>query len=68
MYLMGSVNNPNFKKNSTQDQDNFVHKPSPTLTFLPLEKMAAIMQMMFSDAISWMKCFVFWLKFHEVCS
>ena len=31
---------------------------------LPLDKMAAISQMMFSDAFSWMKSFVFWFKFH----
>ena len=34
------------------------------LTHLPLDKMAAILQTMFSDAFSWMKSFVFWLKFH----
>ena len=26
--------------------------------------MAAISQMIYSDAFSWMKSFVFWLKFH----
>ena len=36
-----------------------------TLTHLPLDKMAAISQMIFSDAFSWMKSFVFWLKFHR---
>ena len=30
----------------------------------PLDKMAAISQTMFSGAFSWMKSFVFWLKFH----
>ena len=34
------------------------------LTHLPLDKMAAISQTIFSDAFSWMKSFVFWLKFH----
>ena len=33
------------------------------LTYLPLYKMAAISQMIFSSAFSWMKTFVFWLKF-----
>ena len=32
------------------------------LTHLPLDKMAAISQTIFSDAFSWMKSFVFWLK------
>ena len=30
----------------------------------PLDKMAAILQTIFSVAFSWMKSFVFWLKFH----
>ena len=30
----------------------------------PLGKMAAVLQTLFSDAFSWMKIFVFWLKFH----
>ena len=34
------------------------------LTHLPLNKMATISQTIFSDAFSWMKIFVFWLKFH----
>ena len=34
------------------------------LTHLPLDKMAAISQALFSRAFSWMKSFVFWLKFH----
>ena len=34
------------------------------LTHLLLEKMAAILQTIFWDAFSWMKSFVFWLKFH----
>ena len=34
------------------------------LTNLPMDKMAAISQTIFSDAFSWMKSFVFWLKFH----
>ena len=31
---------------------------------LPLDKMSAISQTMFSDAFSWMKNFTFWSKFH----
>ena len=34
------------------------------LTHLPQDKMAAISQTIFSYAFSWMKRFVFWLKFH----
>ena len=34
------------------------------LTHLPLDKMAAILQKTFSDAFSWRKSFLFWLKFH----
>ena len=34
------------------------------LTHLPLNKMAAILQMIFSDAFSWMKSFAFWWRFH----
>ena len=34
------------------------------LTHLPLTKMAAISQMIFSDAFSWKESCVFWLKFH----
>ena len=37
---------------------------SLVLTHPPLDKMAAILQTVFSDAFSWMKSFVFWLKFH----
>ena len=33
------------------------------LTLLPLDKMAAISQMIFSDVFSWMKSLVFWLTF-----
>ena len=33
------------------------------LTHFPLDKMAAILQTVFADAFSWMKNFVFWLKF-----
>ena len=36
----------------------------PTLTHLPLDNMAIISQTIFSDEFSWMKSFVFWLKFH----
>ena len=31
---------------------------------LPLDKMTAISQTIFSDAYSWMKSFVFWFEFH----
>ena len=34
------------------------------LTQHPLDKMAAISQTTFSDAVSWMKSFVFWFEFH----
>ena len=34
------------------------------LTHLPLDKMAGTSQTIFSDAFSWLKCFVFWLKFY----
>ena len=34
------------------------------LTHLPLDKMSAVSQTIFSDAFSWMKSLVFWLKFH----
>ena len=34
------------------------------LTHLALDKMATILQTTFSDAFSWMKSFVLWLKFH----
>ena len=34
------------------------------LTHLPLEKMAAVSQTIFSDAFSCMKSFAFWFKFH----
>ena len=37
---------------------------TPThLTHLPLDKMAAVSQTIFSYAFSWMKSFIFWLKF-----
>ena len=35
-----------------------------SLVNLPLDKMAAISQTIFSGAFSWMKSFVFWLKFY----
>ena len=38
---------------------------SRQLTHLPLDKMAAISQTIFSDAFWWMESFVFWLKFHR---
>ena len=31
---------------------------------LPLDKMAAVLQTIFSDAFLWMRNFLFWLKFH----
>ena len=40
------------------------HWSSYFLTHLPLDKMVAISQTIFSNAFSWMKMFVFWLKFH----
>ena len=38
--------------------------PLLQLTHLPLDKMAAILQTTFSNAVSWMKNFNFRLKFH----
>ena len=38
------------------------------LVHLPLDKMAAISQTTYSNAFSWMKNFVFWCNFTEVCS
>ena len=37
---------------------------SHTHTPPSLDKMATILQMIFSDAFSWKESFVFWLKFH----
>ena len=34
------------------------------LTHFPLDKMASILQTIFSNAFLWMKSFAFWLKFH----
>ena len=34
------------------------------LTDLPLDKMAAILQMTFSNELSWMKSILFWFDFH----
>ena len=42
-------------------QDNLVNSS-------PLDKMPTISRMLFSDAFSWMKSFVFWLNFTQVCS
>ena len=42
----------------------FPHSQLRPLTHLPLDKMSAISQTIFSDAFSWIKSFVFWLKFH----
>ena len=36
------------------------HTSMKTLTHLPLDKMASILQTIFSNAFSWMKNFVFW--------
>ena len=38
---------------------------SNELTHLPLDKMATISQMTFSNAFSWMKSFIFWFEFHR---
>ena len=40
-------------------------KPTTPLTHLPLDKMAAISQTIFSDAFSLIKSFEFWLIFHR---
>ena len=42
----------------------FVESGEVYLTHLPLDKMNAISQMIFSDAFSWMKMYKFWLRFH----
>ena len=42
----------------------WVSLPTCAATHLPLDKMAAISLMIFSDAFPWMKGFVFWLEFH----
>ena len=47
---------------SVQSAATIIYK-SP-LTHLPLDKMAAISQTIFSNAFSWIKNLVFWLKFH----
>ena len=46
------------------DQTNPMCEP---LTHLPLDKMAAISQMTFSNAFSWMKMYWYQLKFHWSC-
>ena len=38
---------------------------TPVLTHLASDRMAAVLQMIFSDAFSWMKNFVFLSKFHR---
>ena len=38
---------------------------SHLLTYLHLDKMTAISQKIFSDAFSWMKSFIFWLKIYR---
>ena len=40
----------------------------PILTHFPLDKVAAIQQTMYSDALSWMKYFVFSFVFVSVCT
>ena len=42
----------------------YIGKMASLYWFSPLDKMAVISQTIFSDAFSWMKIFVFWLKFH----
>ena len=46
------------------DRGNKDKAEAKILTHLTLDKMAAISQAIFSDAFSWMKSSVFWLKFH----
>ena len=55
-----------FSVKKTKQSANHLHNSWDVLciTQLPLDKMAAILQTIFSDAFSWMKIFVFWLKFH----
>ena len=40
--------------------------PQSCYNHLLLDKMAATLQTILSDAFSWMKSFVFWLKFHRI--
>ena len=42
-----------------------IDRGNGSLTHLPLDKMAAISQMIFSYAFLWMIIFVFWLEFHS---
>ena len=44
--------------------DAFEENINILLTHLPLDKMAAISQTIFSDAFSWKQSFVFWFIFH----
>ena len=49
------------KGNSRRFHDPIMHC---SISYLPLNKMAAVSQTVFSDAFSWMQSFIFWLKFH----
>ena len=51
-------------RDGPDDCIGWVTKHTWDLTHLPLDKMAAISQTLFSDAFSWMKSFVLWSKFH----
>ena len=42
------------------------HMNSESIDSFPLDKMADISQTMFSDAFSWIKSSVFWLKIHKI--
>ena len=48
----------------SEDVKKGIKEISLILTHLSLDKMAAILQTMFSDAFLWMKSFVFWLEYY----
>ena len=50
-------------KNTDLLNKHWLESVEKYLTHLSLDKIATISQMIFPDAFSWMKSFVFWLKF-----
>ena len=59
-----SANFRNFSPSLTRSRRHRPHKLAPALWWVWLHKMAAVLQATFSNAFSWMKIFVFWLKFN----
>ena len=49
---------------SSQEKNNEISLEYAVFTHLPLVKMAALSQTVFSDVFSGMKMLVFWFKFH----